>query len=165
MNSRATEGSGAPGFVVAIFVTLLLLFNSSPSTCGSNTAAAAAGPSRRSPNAFTSCSASSPRAGWPGRSTRRARRKPTTLLKRRGYMPRLLKRPSTSCMAVMLGWADATGAETWRLLMAGGALVTGATGFVGGRLVSALAEAGWEVRGMARDLAGSRARQLERAGV
>jgi hypothetical protein len=33
-----------------------------------------------------------------------------------------------------VGWADATGAETWRLLMGGRALVTGATGFVGGRL-------------------------------
>jgi nucleoside-diphosphate-sugar epimerase len=38
--------------------------------------------------------------------------------------------------------------------MAGAALVTGATGFVGGRLVS-LVQADWEVRGMVRDRAGS----------
>src|SRR6188472_3073681 len=49
--------------------------------------------------------------------------------------------------------------------MAGRALVTGATGFVGGRLVSALVDAGWEVRGMVRDRAGARARELERTGV
>src|SRR4051794_34055198 len=49
--------------------------------------------------------------------------------------------------------------------MAGRALVTGATGFVGGRLVSALVDAGWEVRGMVRDRASSGARQLERSGV
>jgi hypothetical protein len=59
-----------------------------------------------------------------------------------------------------LGWAYAAGAGTWRLLRAGGALVTGATGFVGGRLVSALVQAGWEVRDVPAPGA-----PLERAGV
>src|SRR3954452_14283 len=49
--------------------------------------------------------------------------------------------------------------------MAGRALVTGATGFIGGRLASALGDAGWEVRGMVRDRASSRARQLAGTGV
>jgi uncharacterized protein YbjT (DUF2867 family) len=49
--------------------------------------------------------------------------------------------------------------------MASRALVTGATGFIGGRLASTLVDAGWEVRGMVRDRAGSGARRLELAGV
>ncbi len=48
--------------------------------------------------------------------------------------------------------------------MAGRALVTGATGFIGARLAPALAEAGWQVRCMVRDAAGPRAHELERAG-
>src|SRR3954453_21091113 len=49
--------------------------------------------------------------------------------------------------------------------MAGRALVTGATGVVGRPLASALVQAGWNVRGMVRDRAGSRARELEEGGL
>ena len=42
------------------------------------------------------------------------------------------------------------------------ALVTGATGFIGGRLAQTLSDAGWIVRCLARDR--SRGRDLERCG-
>jgi uncharacterized protein YbjT (DUF2867 family) len=47
--------------------------------------------------------------------------------------------------------------------MAGRALVTGATGFVGGKLAAALAEAGWNVRCLVRD--GGRAQEVEERGM
>jgi hypothetical protein len=58
-----------PGFVVAIFVTLLLLFNSFAANMWLQSRGRGRWAERRSPSAFTSCSALSPRARSPGRST------------------------------------------------------------------------------------------------
>ena len=49
--------------------------------------------------------------------------------------------------------------------MTGRVLVTGATGFIGARLATALASSRWDVRCLVRDRGGSRARALDREGL
>ena len=49
--------------------------------------------------------------------------------------------------------------------MAGRALVTGATGFIGGRLALELLRDGWDVRALVRNRSDARAHALERAGA
>ncbi len=43
-------------------------------------------------------------------------------------------------------------------------LVTGATGFIGGRLALVLGQSGWDVRCLVRNPGSARARELEQSG-